>query len=72
LGTRVTKYYHTAKIRDEKRGTEHTIFYVETPQQIRGKNHGARVENLQDLSLNTRRVQLTLSLINRRILTNTN
>jgi hypothetical protein len=45
LGTRVTKYYHTAKIRDEKRGTEHTIFYVETPQQIRGKNHGARVEN---------------------------
>ena len=45
LGTRVTKYNHATKIRDEKRGTEHTIFYVETPQQIRGKNHGARVEN---------------------------
>jgi len=26
LGTRVTKYYHAAKIRDEKRGIEHTIF----------------------------------------------
>ena len=26
LGSRVTKYYHTAKIRDEKRGTEHTKF----------------------------------------------
>jgi hypothetical protein len=57
LGTRVTKYYHAAKIRDKKRGTEHTIFYVETPQQIRGKNHGARVETftkwkkLQDHSL---------------------
>ena len=29
-------------------------------------------KKLQDLSLNTRRVQLPLSLINRRILTNTN
>jgi len=26
LGTRVTKYYHAVKIRDKKRGTEHTIF----------------------------------------------
>ena len=26
LGTIVTKYFHAAKIRDEKRGIEHTIF----------------------------------------------
>jgi hypothetical protein len=37
LGTRVRKILSHNQIRDEKRGIEHTIFYVETPQQIKGK-----------------------------------
>jgi hypothetical protein len=43
LGIRVTKYNHATKIRDEKKRIKHAIFYVETPQQIKGKNQGTRV-----------------------------